>query len=221
MLNVKKSAIIFDMDGVIIDSEKLHYEAEMNTCRYYSLDAPSHEWDKFRGATGAVFFTHLIKNYAKDDIDLDKMLAHCFQVYQEIAKESLKMISGAKDFLKNARINYKKLGLATSSRAVSQEMVFNKFDLHSFFDAIVTAEDVLNSKPHPEPYLKAVKKLDLEPEDCFVIEDSDNGIRSARAAGCLPIGITTSFKAEKLWDAGAEHVFNNYEEISIFLLTGK
>jgi beta-phosphoglucomutase-like phosphatase (HAD superfamily) len=82
---------------------------------------------------------------------------------------------------------------------------------------LITGKDVVNGKPHPEPYLKAAERLGLLPQVCMVIEDSDNGIKSAKAAGCLAVGITTSFAKERLMQAGADYVVDSFSELASLL----
>jgi len=96
-------------------------------------------------------------------------------------------------------------------------MIFNKFNLSDYFDVIVTKEEIKNGKPHPEPFLKTASKIEILPENCLVIEDSDNGIIAAKKAGCLVIGITTSLSREKLQEVGADHVVDSFDELEKIL----
>jgi beta-phosphoglucomutase-like phosphatase (HAD superfamily) len=89
--------------------------------------------------------------------------------------------------------------------------------LHRYFDAVVTAEDVSRTKPDPEPYLRAAEQLGVSTQFCVAIEDSRNGVRSAKAAGCHVIGLTTTYSADALMAAGADVVWNSYREIAAYL----
>jgi HAD superfamily hydrolase (TIGR01509 family) len=207
-------AIIFDMDGVIVDSEKLHTEAELSTCTEYQIKAPMEEWDKFRGRTGQDFFSHLIQNFCATKHDVMEVLEYNSRKYFEIAQTRLQLVPGALDFLKLLKEGLFNIGLATSGRKSHQEMVFHKFSLQDYFDAIITGDEIINGKPHPEPYVKIVKKLLHKPQECLVIEDAINGIVSAKAAGCLTAGITTSFDREKLLASGADMTFDQFGELN-------
>ena len=123
------------------------------------------------------------------------------------------MVDGARAFLEAVAARYP-TALATSAVRRNQELAFERFDLMPFFEAVVVAEDLTHHKPHPEPYLTAAAGLAQPPERCLVLEDSVNGIRSARAAGCTAVGITTSFSAEALREAGAHHVADSFAALA-------
>lgn len=212
----KIKAIIFDMDGVIVDSEPLHVEAELATCEHFEVDAPGEVWQHFKGTTSMKFWGHLIDNYARSALDINEVVNFCSKSYLEIAKEKLAPIKGSLEFIKFARVKFGKLALVTSGLRAHQEMVFEKFGLFPYFDAITTGNDIIHGKPHPEPYNIAVSKIDMPAENCMVIEDSDNGIISAKGAGCLAVGITTTFSKDRLERAGANFVVNDYEELISF-----
>ena len=201
------------MDGVIVDSDRLHIQAERTSCDFFGINAPLSIWDEFRGTNAKTFWTHLVNNYSPNKIDLKKLTDYNYKIYLKLAEEKLELIAGSLDFIKLVREKYNKLAVATSGAKVSQEMVFNKFGLHDYFDFVLTGDQVEHGKPHPEPYSRTVEMLSLEPHECIVIEDSDNGIISAKAAGCVAIGITTTFDKNKLIEAGADHVVNEFKEL--------
>lgn len=215
IMNLKNiKAIIFDMDGVIVDSEKLHFQSERETCDFFGINAPLEVWDEFRGTTAKRFWHHLVENYGNGGIDMDELVEYNYRKYIKLAEEKLELVAGALEFIKEAKKKFEKLAVATSGRKISQENVFNKFGLHDFFDAVITGDQVENGKPHPEPYLKTSELLGFEPHECLVIEDSDNGIKSAKAAGCYAVGITTTFNAQRLREAGADKIIANLQEFS-------
>jgi beta-phosphoglucomutase-like phosphatase (HAD superfamily) len=91
------------------------------------------------------------------------------------------------------------------------------FGLWPFFSAIVTSHDIVHGKPHPEPYLKTAEKLGVAPANALVIEDSVQGVRSGKAAGCRVAAITTSFPRERLLEVEADYVVDSYAELSELL----
>ena len=93
---------------------------------------------------------------------------------------------------------------------IVQETVFRILDLQSYFDVVITGDHIQHSKPHPEPYLKTVEALEVPAQACMVLEDSLNGIKSAKEAGCNVTGITTSFCEAELLEAGADHVIETF-----------
>jgi beta-phosphoglucomutase-like phosphatase (HAD superfamily) len=91
------------------------------------------------------------------------------------------------------------------------------YDLWPFFSTIVTGQDIINGKPHPEPYLKTAKRLGVAPAKALVIEDSVNGVRSGKSAGCPVIAITTSFPRERLMELPADYVIDSFTELEWLL----
>jgi HAD superfamily hydrolase (TIGR01509 family) len=114
-------------------------------------------------------------------------------------------------------LKYHRVGLATSATGHDFSLAARKFHLAAWFDVIVTGADTLQHKPHPEPYLKALSGLGIGADQTLVIEDSPNGIRSARAAGCSVAAITTSFGAHELTEAGAGLLAPTFEELGVAL----
>ncbi len=218
MRNIKDiQAIIFDMDGVIIDSEHLQVEAEKIVCENHHITIPDAEWSNFKGKKNIDIFRYIIEKFSSEKLDPQQLADEKGQIYLKIAPERLKLIPGAMEFIHKAKKYFQKLAVATSSGPLTQKLAFDIFDLHPHFSVLITGKDVVNGKPHPEPYLKAAEKLGLPPEVCMVIEDSDNGIRSAKAAGCVAVGVTTSFPRQKLLEVGADYVVDSFSELAILL----
>jgi beta-phosphoglucomutase-like phosphatase (HAD superfamily) len=206
-------AVIFDMDGVLVDSESIHMESELFTCKHFGIETPLNEWENFKGKTGKETFSYLIKNYCRFALDLDEVLRFNTDKYLALSKTKLMMFDGTLDLLKKSKRIFSKVAMATSGGPLSQAMVFDKFGFHRYFDIIITGKDIENGKPHPEPYLKAAELTGFEPEECIVVEDSVNGVLSGKAAGCKVVGITSSFPSHRLSEAGADHIFDNHQSI--------
>lgn len=215
--NIK--AIIFDMDGVIVDSEPIHKKTGIQVFREFGMDVPKSEWDFFRGKKWEDIFSYASQKYGTRPVSIEDILRRKVEVYLDCAAEELKMTEGAYEFLVKLKNSQKyQYALTTSGRKYQQDEILQKFKLSDFFKVMVTAEDVKNGKPDPEPYAITAKKLNENPENCLVIEDSDNGILSAKAAGCLACGITGTFNREKLASAGADMIIDNFAELEIFIL---
>lgn len=213
MENIK--AIIFDMDGVLVDSEPIHEKVEIQTCREFGIDLPEKKWDNFRGKKLAEIFSYLSKKYGKGDEPIDEMIERKVELYLERALKDMEMISGAGEFLEKVKEddNFSYM-LTTSGTGEQQEKILEKFGLTESFPERITAEDVVKGKPDPEPYLKSVERLSLPAENCLVIEDSYNGILSAKAAGCQACGLSSSYFSKKqLEEAGADLVISEFKEL--------
>lgn len=211
----KIKALIFDMDGVLVDSEPLHEKMERQVCLEFGIDVPAAEWEHFRGRKIEDIFSSISLKYGQGNEDVKKMVERKMAIYLAHALEEMELIAGAKDFLikvKNEGIF--RLALVTSGKLIQQEKILRKFDLFDCFEKIITADDVKKAKPDPEPYLIAAEKLNEKSENCLVIEDSDNGIISAKAAGCIACGITTTFSKDKLRAVGADETIAGFDELA-------
>lgn len=211
-------AVIFDMDGVIVDSEPLHVKAEKEVCRRYNILVKDSDWETFKGKTTIDIFSFISKKY-NPNIDPKQMADAKLEIYLELAskQENLKIYSGFFELISCLRQKYK-IALTTSSVRQIQECVFSHYGLFPFFDVIVNGSMVSKGKPDPEPYSLTISRLGLKPEDCFVIEDSDNGVISAKRAGAKVIAVTHSFPKEKLKEA--DYIVDSLLEVKELLEKG-
>ncbi len=201
------------MDGVIADSEPLHFEAEKAILQQRGIEAPWDDWYKFTGLTDEKIFQYLVDNFTDGNYSAHELIEAKYEIFIDILHEKLQPIPGALEFIYWAREQYSKLALTTSSKVRIQQTIFEKFELVPYFDVIVTGDCITYSKPHPEPYLNTVQALELPAETCMVIEDSLSGIQSAKAAGCNVTGLTTSFPRQQLLEAGADAVIDEYASL--------
>lgn len=208
-------AIIFDMDGVVIDSEPLHEQAQRIIFSQYGLEVPEAAFASFKGKTEVDVFTQIADEYATEPIDVHLLVRLKEQAYTALLQD-IALFPDVAPFIRQAHDRYP-LALTTSSVRAHQTFVFDKFTLDDYFDVVVTAEDIHRPKPDPEPYEVTVRRLGLTPEVCLVIEDSLNGVRSARGAGCTVAGLTTSFAADDLQRAGAHLTIDSFTELAAHL----
>lgn len=206
-------AIIFDMDGVLIDSEALHNAAIAAALAEYGVSLPVGLFAELTGTTDAAFLEQASLTYFGGSVPAATLLARK-QHFFLAAEDQVQPIAGALDFLRSVRPQVAAVALVTSALRHNQELAFARFGLLPYFDAVVTAEDVTHGKPHPEPYLSAVVRLGIPAAECLVIEDSLHGLAAARAAGCRTLGLATSYSAETLAAAGADYVCTSYTEVA-------
>lgn len=211
-------AIIFDMDGVIVDSEPIHCQVEHALLKQYGIDAPWSEWDKFIGLAEHTVFQYIIDNFTDGTYSVEELTKAKYEVFISVLSEQVQPIPGVLDFICRASKRYGKLALTTSSGKEVQKKVFELFDLQPYFDVVITGDHIQHSKPHPEPYIKTVNALHLPAHNCLVLEDSLNGITSAKEAGCYVAGITTTFSEVRLLDAGADLVFDTFSSLEDHIL---
>jgi len=213
------AAIVFDMDGVVIDSEPIHDRSHRIIFGLHDLPVPAEAYPSFKGIPERKLFERVVSEFGSDEHDVDTLTVSKEETFLSLMPD-MRLISGVLDFIRRAK-GQRRLALTTSATSRYQRFAFDRFDLDDFFEVVVTAEDIRRHKPDPEPYLETTKRLGLATEACLVIEDSVNGVRSAHRAGCHVAGITTSFAAGELEEAGAHIVVDTFGELAEWLGMGK
>lgn len=213
MLDPRFSACIFDLDGVLINSEPLHLEALRLVFVQHGIPLPPDGFEQFIGRTDLDVFLESTKGTGVGALTPDRLVEEKHRMYDRLS-DTLELMPGVRIFIARMHEAGLRLGLATSSTADNQRMAFQRFGLDRSFHAVVTAEDVARTKPDPEPYRLAAARLGVAPAHCFVIEDSTNGVRSAKGAGCYAVGLTTTFSASVLRSAGADVVVDHFEALA-------
>jgi HAD superfamily hydrolase (TIGR01509 family) len=209
-------AILFDLDGVIIDSEPLHEQAIQRTSIHLGRALTDEEIASFKGAVEEVGAAKLLEYNPAATWSVPEVLEYRNNLYKELFNQ-MTLIPGSREFIQKAHEKGLKLGLTTSALLENQRRAFDMFDLWPFFSTIVTGQDIVHGKPHPEPYLKTAEKLGVAPANALVIEDSVHGVRSGKAAGCRVAAITTSFPRERLLEVEADYVVDSYAELNSLL----
>ncbi len=202
-------ACIFDFDGVIIDSEPLHAEAKRITLDHFRVQYPAKLFADFKGRPDAAFFDFVAIQLAAGGATAQEMGAYKRAVYLQLF-ENVPLVPGVQGFLAAARRSFRKLGLATSATRRDLGLAERKYQLAQWFDVIVTDEDTSRHKPDPDPYLKTLAALGMMGPTALVIEDSPNGIQSAKLAQCQIAALTTAFQAQELYKAGADLVATTF-----------
>ncbi|XID94672.1 HAD family hydrolase [Paenibacillaceae bacterium WGS1546] len=177
------TAVIFDMDGLIIDSEPIHFEVDIETVNRFGARITHEELERFVGMTNPEMWK-LIKDEYKlghsvEEI-IDVQLAAKIRLLEQRAMEP---IDGIRELLDGLKANKVPIGLASSSPRSFIMAVLNKFGIAAYFDCVVSGEEVARGKPAPDVFLEAASMLGVPPESCIVVEDSRNGVAAAKAAG--------------------------------------
>ncbi|MBN1071056.1 HAD family phosphatase [Clostridium botulinum] len=181
-------AFIFDMDGVIIDSEPIHRQVHGEIMNTLGINISKGELALYAGATNEYIFTKLKERYGIKKSVSELMDYKSKLIINKVKEESLEPINGIRELLNALRKNNIKIAIGSSSPRSLIEAVIDKFNLHSAFDCIVSGEEVERSKPYPDVYIEVSKKLGINPEKCIVVEDSHNGVQAAKSAGMKCIG---------------------------------
>ena len=203
-------AILFDMDGVLIDSEPVHATC-ISTLGEEMGGRPLEQKEllSFKGVPDRQVAAGLMRLFPDSDREAPAVMKRAFDLYVERFAQ-VRLILGAREFVLAAGEAGLRLAVATSAAPGMQQMAFDAFHLNGLFETVVTGDDVKRGKPDPEPYLLAAERLGVNPAECLVIEDSINGVKSGKAAGCRVVGLTTSFPKEILLAAGADAVVDEY-----------
>lgn len=200
-----KKAIIFDMDGVLVDSEPAITYASIEVLKKLGITANPEEFKPFTGMGDDKFIAGVLEAHGgKYD---PKYKEEAYRIYIDTAKENVKVYNWSEKIIKELKENGYSLAVASASdiAKVKCNLECIGIDL-SLFDAIVTGSDVTNKKPAPDIFLKAAEKAGFDPKHCIVAEDAVAGIKAAKAAGMYGVGVTTSFPADELKTAGADRL---------------
>ena len=181
------STVIFDMDGVIIDSEPIYFKVEQELLRELGINFSKKEHSKYVGRSD---LWQSIKDKYGLDFDADEIQEREQNRYMTYLAESFNdgPIEGVSDLIKSLKSDGYTLVLASSSPMENIRFVLKKFGLLDFFSHKVSGDELETSKPHPEIFLEAAKMAGTEPQHCLVIEDSQNGVRAAKDAGMKCVG---------------------------------
>ena len=194
---MKYEAILFDMDGVLIDSEELMTKAGVLALKDYGIDARADDFVPFVGMGEDRYIGGVAQKYG---VPYDpEMKQRCYYYFGQYVETEASVPAEIPSLLFQLKENGFKICVCTS--ADWNKVVHNLRAMKigkEVFDAFVTGDDITRKKPDPEIYLTGAKLLNVDPEKCVVVEDSPSGIKSANAAGMLSVGIDTSFPEEKL-----------------------
>lgn len=199
--------ILFDLDGTLTDTEHLHNKADAFILKKFNIDFYKEIENKtfsLNETTGLKqsdvfnFYINKFKLNSTSDFFLEEKLKY-------FKKSKIKLFDGMKKTLKELKKEHK-LVIVTSGHPLIVNYTLDKCNIKSYFDLIITSEDVTEGKPSPIPFETAIKKLNVKNEDCIVIEDSPNGVLSGKRAGVITIGVVNTFDVESLREAGANYV---------------
>jgi beta-phosphoglucomutase family hydrolase len=181
-------AVIFDMDGVIIDSEPLHFRSDQLLMKQFGIDMGVADLEVYVGMTDPDMLSKIITKYSLQ-VSLPELLSmqlnHKISLLRDADNHA---IDGIVELVQAISDSHIKIGLASSSSRAFIEGVLDKLDVASHFQCIVSGLEVERGKPAPDIFLKAAHLLGISPEYCLVIEDSGHGVKAAKAAGMKCIG---------------------------------
>ena len=206
-------AVIFDMDGVLVDSEPLHYEVNRKTMQeHFDKDLDYEYYKQYIGSTVMAMWNKIIRDFAIEGYTAKELFDLSEEIKERIvSKEGYPEVKGAADFVKAISAKYK-LAVASSSALVNIERNVERLGIATEFDKLVTGLSVPNPKPAPDIFLKAAAELGVKPSECLVIEDSCNGVRAANASGMACIGFINPSSGDQDLSV-ADYLFESFENI--------
>lgn len=205
--------VIFDMDGVIVDTEPVHHYAYFKHFEELNIAVTQEMYTSFTGNSTRNIFQKL-KGMFDLEQDVEDLILRKRSIFNDAFdnKEDLELLEGVEKLIKELHQNGMQLILASSASKVTIERVFRRFKLHEYFTHVVSGEDFPKSKPHPAIFEHAASLSIAPKESCIVIEDSTNGVRAAKGAGIFCVGYNSIHSAAQDLSE-ADVVINHFNEL--------
>lgn len=206
--------VIFDMDGVIVDTEPVHHYAYFKLFKELEIEVSDEIYASFTGNSTRNTFQKL-KNLFPIDAEVEDLIQRKRSLFNDAfdTKEDLALLDGVEKLIIDLHSNGMQLILASSASKVTIDRVFNRFGLSTYFSHKVSGEDFPNSKPHPAIFEHAASLSVAPKQDCIVIEDSTNGLLAAKAAGIFCVGyVSENSKQQDL--SKADIVIRHFDELN-------
>lgn len=196
----KEYCVIFDMDGVLADTGPIHFESWVKMAREIGAEFTKDFFERTFGQQSIPITRELVGSNV-DQQQVEKWANLKEQYYREMVKDKLEPLPGVINIIKNLKAKKLKIAVGSSGPSANVELLLTSLKIKHLFDVIVTAEDIEQSKPAPDVFLYAAKKINVKPEHCLVIEDAPVGIIAAKRAGMKVIALTTTHHKDDLPEA--------------------
>jgi len=205
----KQLGVIFDMDGVLVDTAWAHRQSWFDMAEKEGLAMSEEFFHRTFGMQNDAILPQLRPGIAKEE--MDRLADWKEQRYRDIVRERVQLAPGAQDLLRDLKCQGFRLAIGSSAPLENLDLFWDRLALADWFDARVTKEEIARSKPAPETFLKAAQKIGLAPARCAVVEDAVPGVQAARAAGMAVVAVTTSRRREDL--AQADRIVDSLAEL--------
>ena len=212
-------AVLFDMDGVIVDSEPIHYAAYQKMFDEFEIKVSSELYASFTGKA-TLQICQYIYSLFNLKIPPETLVACKRKYFKQLFDEdtSFKLLDGILELIQEYHEKGLTLVLASSASMININRIFNRFDLDPYFISKLSGADLKASKPHPEIFKNAAKASGFLPSECIVIEDSTNGITAAKEAGIYCVGYNSVHSKNQSYER-ADLTITNFNEISFDKIT--
>ena len=193
----RQLGVIFDMDGVLVDSYQPHFKSWRLAANQFDKTMTAQQFAAAFGQTSRQIIRQLWGQQITDQF-IDEFDRQKEQLYREIISDDIPAVPGLLKLLEDLHATGAKMAVGSSGPPENVDLVLDKLDIRKYFRAIVTVRDVTRGKPDPQVFLIAAKKLNIPANRCVVIEDAPAGIEAAHRAGMKVVALTTSHQAEHL-----------------------
>ena len=214
-------AVLFDMDGLMIDTESLSTEAFINSAKAQGYNMTKEETLKVLGFTKASIYQFWIDYFQGTNVDGKKLVDDHYEYIENVLYTvGPKKMPYVEELLKYLRENNYKIAVASSSDTADIKNNLEKTKLEKYIDEIASGAEVENGKPAPDVFLLAAKRLGVDPKDCLILEDSKAGIKAGKASGAMVFMVPDMFTVDKECEDTADRILTNLGEV-IGILEGK
>ena len=207
-------AVIFDMDGVLVDSQPYHFKADIDTMAEYGVIKDQKFYESFAGTLTADRMRTLKEMFGLD-VPVEEMTIKRENMILDImGKEDIKPVSGIPEFLRSIKEKGLTTAVASSSDYKLINLILDRLKIAQYFDSVTSGSDVKRGKPSPDVFLLAAERIGIEPSECLVVEDSENGVKAAKAAGMKALGYINPTSGKQDLSL-ADFITDDFKKISI------
>ncbi len=207
-------AVIFDMDGVLVDSQPYHFKADIDTMAEYGVIKDQKFYESFAGTLTADRMRTLKEMFGLD-VPVEEMTIKRENMILDImGKEDIKPVSGIPEFLRSIEEKGLTTAVASSSDYKLINLILNRLKIAQYFDSVTSGSDVKRGKPSPDVFLLAAERIGIGPSECLVVEDSENGVKAAKAAGMKVLGYINPTSGKQDLSL-ADFITDDFKKISI------
>lgn len=208
----KLKAVLFDLDGTLIDNNEVHYKAWQKYLQDNNIEISDEDFkENISGRTNQDAVEHIYKKKMSKE-EAEKYYLVKEEIYRQMYEPDIKPINGLDNFLRDLQNHGVDMAIATSGIKVNIDFMFKHVPVKQYFRTVIDSSDITKGKPEPEIFLNTAKALDVAPEGCIVFEDSTSGVQAGKAAGMKVVALTTTHSPEELSDA--DIVIKDYTEIN-------
>lgn len=205
--------VIFDLDGVLVDTSECHYQSWLALGREYGFTMSRDFFLETFGQRNVTIIPHLVSQTLSPE-EIHQLSERKEELYRQICRGQLQPLPGALQLVRSLSEAGFKLAIGSSTARANIDLVLEELELKPFFQTIVSAEEVRRGKPDPEVFLKAAARMGVPPSKCVVIEDAPAGIEAGKRAGMRTIAVTTTHPRER-FEGIADKVVKSLEFLTI------